>query len=118
MRSFRRGPGWLSWPVKVFLLLIGAMAGFLDHAFAGWGVPIFVAVGTLVISVFYWREFWNQMWFWITMGLLAIVQVPLIIAMRPLIGQPRVFYLAVFLMADLIFVAAVIIYMPKIEQKD
>src|ERR1700683_4582030 len=75
----KRSRGWLSWQAKLILFSFVGIAGFFDHAFAAWGAPITVAAIALLLPVLYWREFWDQIWFWITMTLLAAIQAPLVI---------------------------------------
>ena len=87
----KRNRWWLRWQAKLILFSAVGIAGFFDHAFAAWGAPITVAAIALFLPVLYWREFWDQIWFWITMALLAAIQAPLVIVMRPLIEERRTF---------------------------
>jgi hypothetical protein len=117
-RPSGRGQGWLSRPVKALLIFLAVVAGFFEHSTTGWGAPISIAAAALVVSVLYYRNLWDHIWFWITVVLLAAFQVPLIIAMRPIIKQARMFYMGVFLMADALFIITVITLMSQIEWKD
>ncbi len=117
-RVSARAQGWLNRPAKVLLLSIAAVLGVLDHALAGWGGPIAVAAASVIVPILYWRDFWGRISFWIATLLVTAIQVPLVIGMRPLVQQARMFYMAVFLGLDLFFVAVVIVLVAKIGQKN
>jgi hypothetical protein len=69
------------------------------------GGPIAVAAASVIVPVLYWRDFWGRISFWVATLLVTAIQVPLVIGMRPLIQQARMFYMAVFLVSDFFFVA-------------
>jgi hypothetical protein len=84
MSSDRRG---LSRPVKMILIALACLAGFLDHGLDGWGGSISMAAASLIVPILLFRKLWDQRSFWITAMLLAVIQAPLVLAVRPLIAQ-------------------------------
>ncbi len=98
----------LSWPVKTVLLALALLAGFFEHALGAWAGPSAMAAIALVVPIFLFRRFWSQTWFWVTAALLGIIQVPLVVAVRPLVLQARSFYTLSFVMIDGLLVIAVI----------
>lgn len=119
-RSKESSRGTQGWPgrwVKVILISAAVIAGFFGPVLGSWEGPIFVAVTVLVLAVLYWRDLWRQAWFWITIVLLTTVQVPLVIVMRPLIEQARMFYMGTFLAADSVFVIIAITLVSRVQRK-
>jgi hypothetical protein len=55
----------------------------------GWGEPSAMAAAAVVVPVLLrrFRRLWNQGKFWITVSLLAIIQIPLVTAGRPWIDR-------------------------------
>lgn len=104
-RDDRRG---LRWPVKAILIFVALLCGFFEHALGGWAGPICMALAAVVVPVFLLRKFWNGKWFWITAAALALVQIPLVVKIRPLIEQQGSLTLLTFVMADGLFVIVVL----------
>ena len=98
----------LSWPVKALLLSLALLAGFFEHALGEWAGPAAMAAVAVVVPVLLFRRFWSQTWFWITAVLLGAIQVPVVVAVRPLIERTRSFYMLTFVMIDGLLVIAVI----------
>ena len=73
-----------------------------------------MAAVAVVVPLLLFRRFWNQTWFWITAVLLGVIQVPVVVAVRPLIDQARSFYMLTFVMIDgLIVIAVICLVCPK-----
>ena len=73
----------------------------------------------LAVPAFAYRTYWNQPRFWVPYILLAVMQVPAVIALRPMIENLRFPGLFVLGIGDCIFVLAVIywvIYWPRSSQ--
>jgi hypothetical protein len=98
----------LSWPVKAILLSLALLAGFFEHALGAWAGPIAMAAIAVVVPILLFRRFWDRTWFWVTAVLLGVVQVPLVVAVRPLIQQARSYYMLCFVIIDGLLVIAVI----------
>jgi hypothetical protein len=77
----------------------------------GWGEPVAMAAAALVVPILLgqFRRLWNQSKFWITVSLLAIVQIPLVIAVRPWIDQHGRASALLFGVVDGLFVIVVIV---------
>jgi hypothetical protein len=113
----------LGWPVKSILFLLAAVAAFFDHASSRWGATIVMAACALIAPVFIlqFRRFWNQSRFWITVSFLVLVQIPLVIAVRPLIERAGSFYMLAFGIVDGLFVIVVIVLVcsrPSAEESN
>jgi len=98
----------LSWPVKAILLSLALLAGFFEHALGAWAGPSAMAAIALVVPILLFRRFWSQTWFWLTAVLLGVIQIPIVVAVRPLIQQARSYYMLCFVMIDGLLVIAVI----------
>lgn len=79
----------IPWPTKAALLLAAVIAGVFDHATAGWGEPIMIAIAAVVVPLLLlqYRSFWNQARFWITVLMLSGMQVPLVFALKRLAAK-------------------------------
>jgi hypothetical protein len=97
--------------VKAILIFLALLGGFFDHALGGWGELVALAAGAVVVPVLLrqFRKFWSMARFWVTVSLLAIAQVPLVIAVRPWVDQHGRGSTLLFVIADIMFVAVVIL---------
>ena len=78
----RREKKWKTvnvWPIKGPLLVTMLLLGFFDHALH-WGRAPIAAGLAMVLPIIGFRDFWNEGKFWITVSILAVAQVPLVIA--------------------------------------
>lgn len=75
------------WGFKAVFFTVMALIGFSSHALNGWGGAVAVALAALIVPIVGSRGFWNQGRFWITAFLLAVVQIPLTIALKPEIEE-------------------------------
>lgn len=102
----------MGWIVKAVLVLIAALGLIFDDATGGWGEPVAWAVVALIFPIFMrqFREFWRQIRFWITVLLLAALQVPLVIAVRLPMHQVRPYYSLAFVTIDGLVVGFVILF--------
>jgi hypothetical protein len=110
--SHQKGPRGIGWPVTAILLFLAVLVGVFDHALGGWGEPVALAAAALVVPILLrqFRKFWNQSRFWITVSLLALIQVPLVIAVRLPMQQGGRFYSLEFVIVDVLFVGFVILF--------
>jgi hypothetical protein len=101
----------MSWPAKAILILLGATGFIFDDALGGWGRPVTMAFVALAAPVLMrqFREFWSQSRFWVTVSLLAIIQVPLVIAVRLPMQRGGPYYSLVFVIVDCLLVGFVIL---------
>ena len=67
-----------------------------------------MAAVAVLVPILLFRRFWKQTWFWTTALVLGLVQVPIVVAVRPLIEQARSFYMLTFVMVDGLLVITVI----------
>jgi hypothetical protein len=76
----------------------------------GWGGAVLMAVAAVIVPTLQFRVYWKKARFWATVALLAIVQVPLIVAAHQLVDRLRAAFLLVFGVVDGLCVIAVIFY--------
>lgn len=92
--------------VKVSVTVIGLLVGFLDETHRG--RVILAATGAWAIPVVIYYDFWTEPRFWITVSLLAAVQVPVVMAVRSSVEQMPLPALLAFGIADCLFIILVI----------
>ena len=103
----RPKPAW--W--KHFLAVAIGGVGFWVSLSFGYGYGgSSVAAGAAIIFaiVAYYDDYRNQIKFWITVGLLALAQLPLVMAVGPLVERFKFVLLLAFGFVDFVFVALVI----------
>ena len=92
--------GWNpGWRTKVLALLVGVIIAALSNGRAhgyGWGGAILSAGAALLVPILAYRRLWGRGRFWTTLALLAALQVPLVIAVRPLVEQFRFAFMLMF----------------------
>jgi hypothetical protein len=89
--------------MRVLLLSVALVFGLLDHALHGWGRSAFAAGIAVAAPTIGYRKFWSQGRFWITAAHLSSVQVPLVMAVRPLIDDLQFGGMLAFGIADCVF---------------
>jgi hypothetical protein len=77
--------GWrkLDWPVKGPLFAAALAVGLMEHSLHWSGTALAAGVA-LIIPIIGFRDFWGMARFWATVCLLALVQVSVVMGMRPL----------------------------------
>ena|SRR3989442_4548090 len=95
------------WSLKGPILVLVLLLGFFDHTLH-WGRAPFAAGLAMVIPIIGFRDFWNEGRFWITVVLLGLVQVPLVIEVRPLMERLKFPFMFTFGIFDCVLVALAI----------
>ncbi|MGA8215376.1 MAG: hypothetical protein WB799_17395 [Candidatus Sulfotelmatobacter sp.] len=110
----------ISWPVKAILVFLALLVGLFDHALGGWGELVALAAAAVVVPVLLrqFRRFWSMGRFWLTVSLLAIVQVPLVIAIRPWVDQHGRSSTLLFVVVDVMFVGGMILWVCSKSSPD
>lgn len=106
----RKRKGWRKtkdWPAKIPVLLVAFVFGFIDDALH-WGPAPVVAVIAMMLPVLGFRDFWDETKFWITVALLSALQVPIGIAVSPLMQQFKFPFVFMFGIFDCVLVALAI----------
>ena len=97
-------PGWQT---KTLAFVAGGVIAALfvsNPRGYGFGGAMVAAGAALVVPTIAYRKFWGQYRFWIVFALLAAVQVPLVIAVRPLVEQFRFMFMLLFGAVDCVAV--------------
>ena len=66
---------------------LGIGAVVVDQRLTGWGSSIGVVLCVIGAAVFILRRYWRMTAFWITLVLLAVLQVPFVLFLRPLLSD-------------------------------
>ena len=97
------------WSIKGPILVLAILLGFFDYSLH-WGRAAFAAGVAMVIPIIGFRDFWNEGRFWITVVLLGLAQVPLVIALRPLMEQIKFPLMLVFGISDSVLMVLAILW--------
>jgi hypothetical protein len=97
-----------NWPVHVALVAWAILAVSLEHWFPGWGVP--VGTGGLVVglTIYAGKRLWHRVWFWAATAIWAVIQVPLMIHIQPLIVRFKLLFTFPFAIADFLAFAVIL----------
>ncbi len=106
-----------TWPVKGPVLLAALMLGFFDHALH-WGRLLFAATIAMLLPIIGLRDFWNSWKFWVTVGLLTSLQIPLVIALRPQMEKAGLPLLYAFTILDCSLLIAAIYFVCSRDDDD
>jgi hypothetical protein len=104
---------------RVVLVLVAGSVGLVSAAYPhgyGWAGAVLAALSAIAVPVVAYRSYWNQPRFWIPFILLAALQVPAVIAIRPVVENLRFPALFIFGITDCIVVITAIywvIYWPR-----
>jgi hypothetical protein len=98
---------------KVLAVIIGGLFAILSLTQTdgyGWAGTILMATAAITIPALQFRSLWKMAEFWVTVSLLAIAQIPLVIAVHPFADQWRAAFLLSFGIADGLCVIWLILY--------
>ena len=98
-----------TWRIKWPLLAVAFLVGLFDHALQ-WGGASVAAGIAMVLPIIGFRDFWNRWKFWTTVVVFAVLQVPMVLLMRPLVGKSGFPLLWAFGILDCAVVIAGIYY--------
>jgi hypothetical protein len=103
-----RGHSKSNWPVHVALVTWAIGAISLEHWLPGWGVP--VGIGGLVVGLIIHalRRLWHEVWFWATVAIIAVLQVPLMIYVQPYMNRFKLLFALPFAVLDFLVIGVVI----------
>jgi len=100
--------GKATWRVYLAAVVVGLVGISMEHRIPGITRPIGTAAvaisGTLITK----RRYWGFSWYWITFGMLTILQIPLMVAAKPLFDEFKYFFMWIFAFADLAAMGLVI----------
>lgn len=97
---------------KALALVVGGLFALLSIARPdgyGWMGAVLMSGAALIVPVLQFRRLWNEGRFWIVAGLLMALQIPLVIAVRPLVERFRAAFLLAFGIGDGLFVILMIV---------
>jgi len=97
---------------KMIALVIGGLFALLSIARPdgyGWMGAVLMSGAALVVPVLQFRRLWSVARFWVVTALLIVIQIPLVIAVGPLVERLRAAFLLAFGVADGLFVILMIV---------
>jgi hypothetical protein len=106
----------ISWPSRIVLATIAVLLGWFNHSLGGWGLPAGVVGAVILLPTLKYRRYWGETWFWLTMLALSILQVPLVILVRPLMDELKFGFNLLFGTIDIFFVAVVVNWVRPTEE--
>src|SRR5260370_31099204 len=106
LKGWRKANTWrIKWPLLVAAFLLGVF----DHV-SHWGSASFAAGIAIVIPLIGFRGLWNTWKFWAILGSLAVLQVPIVLVLRPSMEKSGLPLLLTFAILDCAFVVTGISY--------
>ncbi|SRR6266567_6554926 len=94
-------------PSRAPLLVLALLLGFFDHILH-WGDGVLAAGLAIIVPIIGFRDSWSEAKFWITVFLLALLQVPLVVELSTLIERQTFPLMFAFGILDCVLVASVI----------
>ncbi|HEV2401026.1 MAG TPA: hypothetical protein VGS27_29100 [Candidatus Sulfotelmatobacter sp.] len=106
MKQFESKPR-RSWRLHVLAFGIAGFGCLSAEIFGyGWGASIAAAAGALIFTaIMSHRRIEKREHFWLAVTVLTLIQIPLIITVRPYVEHFRLPFLLAFAVADCLFVA-------------
>ena len=104
--------GWQkvnTWRFKGPILAVAFLLGVFDHALHWGGVSLAAAVAIIVPTIGF-RAFWNAWKFWVSLAAFALLQIPLVLVLRPLVERSGFPMLYAFGILDCAFVITGLFY--------
>jgi len=98
-----------TWRIKGPILAVAFLLGIFDHVLHLGGVS-FAAAIAIVVPAIGFRASWREWRFWASLAAVALLQIPLVLALRPLVDKSGFATLFIFGMLDCGFVLTAIFY--------
>jgi hypothetical protein len=109
VKRWRRINTWsIKGPLLIAALLLGVLGGVLNR-----GLAPFAAGTAILIPIIGFRDYWTEWRFWITIALLALVQVPLVLTLAPFIERLKFQGLFAFGIIDCVLIAAAVSFSAR-----
>jgi hypothetical protein len=105
------------WSIKGPLLVVALLLGFFEHSLH-WGGAAFAAGIAVVVPIIGFREFWSEWRFWAKLSALALLQLPLVLAVRAFVEKPGFPMLYALTIIDCMFVILGLSYICFTDESD
>ena len=105
------------WSIKGPLLVVALLLGFFEHSLH-WGGAAFAAGIAVVVPIIGFREFWSEWRLWATLSALALLQLPLVLAVRAFVEKPGFPMLYALTIIDCMFVILGLSYICFTDESD
>jgi hypothetical protein len=97
-----------NWPMHAALVACATAAVSLEHWSPGWGVPVGIGGLVVVLIIHALRRLWHEVWFWVTVAIITLLQGPLMLYVQPYMNQLKLVFIFPFAVLDLLACAIVI----------
>ena len=96
-----------NWRIHAVIVVWCLLAISTEHWFPGWSGAIAVGGAVPALIVYSTSKAWREIWYWVSIAVFALLQIPLMIYVQPLIGRLRFPFLFLFAFADYLAVAVI-----------
>jgi hypothetical protein len=103
---------------KIVLGTAGALLGFFSDYLRGWDLPAGMACAAIVVPTFKYRRYWHARWFWSVIAGVLIIQVPLLILVRPLMERLKFGFNLLFVSLDAMLLIFIVNWVRPKDETD
>jgi hypothetical protein len=96
-----------NWRIHGIVVIWCLLAFSTEHWFPGWSGAIAVGGAVPALIVYSTSKAWCEVWYWVSIAVFALLQVPLMIYVQPLIVRFRFPFLFLFAFADYLAVMVI-----------
>src|SRR6516162_10185307 len=105
-----------TWPVKWPILALAVLFGAMSNVYH-WGRAPVAAAAAVILPIIGFRNYWNEVRFWITVLLLGAIQVPIVLLINPIMEEVKFPFLFAFGVLDCVLVALAIFWIcSKVDE--
>jgi hypothetical protein len=95
-----------NWRVHAVIVIWCLLAVSTEHWFPGWSGAIAVGGAVPALLIYSTPKAWGEVWYWVTITIFALLQLPLMLYVQPLIVTLKISFLFVLAFADYFVVVA------------
>ena len=103
----KRGQRPGNWRIHAVIVTWCLIAIATEYRFPGWSGAIAVGGAVPGLIVYSTWKAWHEVWYWITISVLGLLQIPLMIYAQPLIVRLKFSFLFPFAFADYLAVLVI-----------
>jgi hypothetical protein len=89
-----------NWRIHAVIVTWCLLAVSTEHWFHGWSGAIAVGGAVPALIVYSTSKAWHEVWYWVSIAIFALLQVPLMIYVQPLIVRLKLSFLFPFAFVD------------------
>jgi hypothetical protein len=85
-----------NWRVHAVIVIWCLLAVSTEHWFPGWSGAIAVGGAVPALLIYSTPKAWGEVWYWVTITIFALLQLPLMLYVQPLIVTLKISFLICF----------------------